>query len=433
MFPALPRTARLLPLALLATLLLACTREPAIPKSPASATPTEESVESLRARIRANALPNSAPSPTPAPWSEPALRPPALPNTVEALSARRGDVIGWFSEPRIPANPQTRLLRWDPASAFTPPPSKGDVRIYDLEAGIDRNLGIGFGPTFSPGKPLLVWTTTLEWPGEVLLYDPAVDQTRRLGPGRAARWVGPDHVRVTEQGNGEVVYQVRASQPLREPPREWGAPDVIERAGVRLESWRRDGSTALYPFDYETVRTTRLADARVFVFEAMKVILTGTGEIVLATMPVPDANVPGRADGYRGEFTSNLFLVNPATGEATFLATARLDSSPFPLVADARFVIWRDRACHPNATTWLYDRRTSSLNELTLSGWPIEFTPSGLLAAGTFGPTHLIDLETLTIIAWIPGEPHWSDDYRYAAVGGQYGAHGAWCESYVGP
>ncbi len=187
-----------------------------------------------------------------------------------------------------------------------------------------------------------------------------------------------------------------------------------------------------YPLHYKTVRVTRLADGATLIFEALQALLTDDGEIVLATMPVPDAAVPGRG-GHMGEFTTNIFAVDFASRAATFLATARIDDPGLPLAASATHVAWRDRDCHPQAQTWVYDRRTGIQTQvLGTLDWVIQFTPANQLALGQFGAKALLDPESLAYTLVLPfegGDVQWSRDYRYAVVWGQ-GAHGGYCLSY---
>jgi hypothetical protein len=60
-------------------------------------------------------------------------------------------------------------------------------------------------------------------------------------------------------------------------------------------------------------------------------------------------------------------------------------------------------------------------------------TPAGLLAAGSFGATALIDPKMASFVTVIPGTPDgwagdvsWSSDYRFASHG-PYGGHGGIC------
>jgi len=463
MFPAIPRTAHLLPLALLAALLLACTREVSTPVATVSPTATVTAPTTTQ-NHQLPAVPSPAPTPrpdeavltiepgapTPAvlppggptlPDTIPVLRPNDLPRTVEALSAFRGDVVGWFSEPRDPSGSETRNIAAPPRSPVTAPPTGPDqVLLFDTRTSTVRDLGIGWSPSFSPGGSLLAWTTepTPGRGGQLVVFNAANGQERRLGEARSVRWVDANTIAVYVGRNDRAYYDVRSGGRgpgwPSEPPARVA---VIERAGYRLET-RLDGDWYRipgYPFFYRTARVTRMADGASFTFEAYQALLTEQGEVVIATMPLPDPAFP-RKGGYIGEFTSNIFTVDFQTRQAAFVGTARLDDPDLPLAATATHIVWSDRACSTRPTIWMYDRRSRTTIEVVGDIEPsFRFTPSGALAVGSFGAKALIDPDTLTYLVQVPfgrRDVAWSSDYRFAAVGGQLG-HGGLCLSYVGP
>jgi hypothetical protein len=151
----------------------------------------------------------------------------------------------------------------------------------------------------------------------------------------------------------------------------------------------------------------------------------GPGELVLATRP---------EDGM-----ANIFIVEIASGQATFIATSRWMAWNDPLAANEDYVLWTEDYCRPMdaGKTRLFDRRTGTLTELDATLWAT-FTPGGLIASGTFGARELIDPETLEYVVVVPdGEPEgpvessgpdlsWSPDYRYFSLGFA-GGHGGLC------
>src|SRR3712207_6665516 len=122
---------------------------------------------------------------------------------------------------------------------------------------------------------------------------------------------------------------------------------------------------------------------------------------------------------------TNIFLVEIATGRATFIATARLSSSPvyLPMDANRDYVVWTEDPCgfpHPPGRTRLYDRRAGTLTELSASLPNPRLTPGGLIASGEpIGAKELIDPMTMTYRLVLPEnviDAAWSPDYRYAAA-----------------
>lgn len=153
-------------------------------------------------------------------------------------------------------------------------------------------------------------------------------------------------------------------------------------------------------------------------FDAQAATRAGRGELLVTTSKVDalrDAN--GRPHG-----TANIFLVDIATGRATFVATTTLDAA---YAANNSYVAWTDDFCtSAGGRTKLLDRSTGIITELDVALSPA-FTKSGLILDGMFGGSALIDPATLQYVAVIParGDTSWSKDYRYASLG-QFGGHG---------
>ena len=81
--------------------------------------------------------------------------------------------------------------------------------------------------------------------------------------------------------------------------------------------------------------------------------------------------------------TTNVFLVSIATGQASFLGTARVSFND-SFAADDQRVIWSDGTClNPPGDLFVYDRKTGELVAAPLSFATL--TPSGDIAVGGFG------------------------------------------------
>jgi hypothetical protein len=130
---------------------------------------------------------------------------------------------------------------------------------------------------------------------------------------------------------------------------------------------------------------------------------------------------------------SNIFEVDPQTGDATFIASFSTSMPNSPFAASERYIVWTENYCNINPShesdgrTRIYDRTTGILTELDAGLFVTDITPNGELADGTFGADALIDIESLTYTAKFPTNDRvWSPDYRYAAVGQTVG-HGGLC------
>jgi hypothetical protein len=339
-------------------------------------------------------------------------------------------VTGLFSDPR-PREPDARASLGEPPDS----PFRGwdgvSTVVYDTRTLEEFNLGPGERGRFSPDSARMVWSTIPErqfGPTEVRLLDLETMQWQPFGPGRAPRFVDGDHVVFFESGgNRRLIVDLRTGDQREALPGE--APDfpdpvtpegyVIVRTAIgpepypflrnRFELQDQDGGPVLLPF------------------EAYMVKPAGPGELVVATPPTTPR------DG-----TTNIFIVEIASGQATFVATSRFSVWNWPLAADAARVVWTEDFCGlPPGRTRIYDRRSEMLTEVDRSDW-VELTPDGAIAASRFGfgARWLVDPATLTYIVTIPelapgvpgsaGDVSWSPDYRYASHG-IVGGHGGLC------
>jgi hypothetical protein len=192
--------------------------------------------------------------------------------------------------------------------------------------------------------------------------------------------------------------------------------------GVEL---RREYSTLDTPVPMSNWYVTDEAGDLLLLFEAYHAVPAGRGWLAVASV-IEVSDVPNELGLANG--TTNIFLVEIATGEATFIATSPWVYANWPLVANERYVAWTDAYCgQPQGTTHLYDRATGEIFDLEQSLWLVGFTDDGRLATDAFGPRSLIDLASMTYDAVLPGgEPAWSPDWRYASVG-LAGGHGGLC------
>jgi len=216
-------------------------------------------------------------------------------------------------------------------------------------------------------------------------------------------------------------------------------PAVERPEGVYVESpFREAGGFRLenvlgppedpYPYEYPALRVIDLSgNLAPLEFEALNAQLMPDGTLVVLTPPVDLLLDAGLAVvGQTG--SSNVFEVDPETGVATFVATARMSPPGYPLAVDDRYIVWTENYCHINANseesdgrTRIYDRRTGTLTELDQGLWVIGVTPANELAVGQYGPYgpyEIIDLESLSYRVKFPAQRMaWSPDYGHAAVG----------------
>jgi hypothetical protein len=184
-----------------------------------------------------------------------------------------------------------------------------------------------------------------------------------------------------------------------------------------------------------------------FAFQANKVEPAGPDEVVIATTPLCSeagqikdcfevlANLeaqnpaPGAA-AVQG--TTNIFLVNLTTGDATFVATASYNAQTgrwpmsWPLVANSQYVAWTESYCgEPRGLTRIFDRATGQISELNTTAWLT--LAEGRLGLGEMGATAVIDPATLGYLTVLPelAGVSWSRDLRYAAVGQGFPRSGA--------
>ena len=416
---------RLPAFALASLALVACSSDGAPGGASPAPTPTA-SVTTV-----AETTPTAATS-TGTPGSTP-TRPPlvATPSATPEPPLLRGDITGWFTDPRPATNVLTRTLGARPASPFAAyDRQSAQVVLYDVQTMTERPLGLGGYANFSPDGTRLAWVTGDErrlWTDLRLLELRTGDQ-RSLGRARSLRWVDDDTIVVHEVGNEMALIDVATG--VHRPAGGVNLNPVeraVEQAGYRLE---RVAKHEPYPYWRSTYRVTHLASGTAFTFDAYRAVLAPDGAMVMATVSEPATRKRPIEGPDVGVMMSNIFAVDPATRQATFIATAQPSYPNWPFAASATHVIWQDDACGEQRTPRLHDRRTGTLAEVRGPlEWPAVFTPAGAIASGTFGAKALIDAETLQYLVVLPGgfsDVRWSPDYRHAVVSEQLG-HGGLC------
>ena len=305
-----------------------------------------------------------------------------------------------------------------------------EVVLYDIERQTERELGEGGYARFSPGGTWLAWIEFINPPsvmqGNLRVLELATGEVRVVGPARSLRWLDDRRVISHVQGNEMAIIDVITG--------EYGDPGSLnlnpppltsEAAGVRLDDvspevrgappWRR-----LY-------RITYLDGSRPPVeFEAYRARLSPDGMLVFALAPpAAKADLP-----WGTTVEGNIYLANPRTLEADYIATGLLSYGNWPLDVSEHQVFWTDNFCSVGgkARARILSRESRDLIELDAGFWA-EFTPGGALAVGAFGAKKLLDTDRFEYVVALPYESKdvsWSPNYRYAAVGFTSG-HGGLC------
>jgi len=351
------------------------------------------------------------------------------------------EVTGLFTDPRDPPATTLYALPEAPPSPFQPVDRTSTV-VYDVESMTETNLGPGNNGLFNADSTHMVW---LSGPAgsqtlEAMLLDLRTMERQSLGLARSACWKDGHTVALRPPR----MYATAA--PNRAPPTEFGPGTLVDvNTGAHT---RADFVTCTQRFDlvitpdgYElrqeylrdtpsqvsTWYLTNPATGQLLLnVEAYRAVPAGPGWVAAAT----EVQLAGPADetGFPSG-TTNVFLIEIATGKATFIATSRWNYANWPLTADDRHVAWTDAYCgQPQGTTKVLDRQTGEIADLRQPLWVDDFTDDGQLAVGAFGAKALIELDTLEYRAVLPAgtEPQWSPDWRYASAGLALG-HGGLC------
>jgi hypothetical protein len=339
-----------------------------------------------------------------------------------------------FLEPRAAPQVTRRQLPARPAPSFPAFDGTSTV-LYDLTAMRETNLGPGRAGSFSPDGARMAWVS-MEGAAEVakvLTLASPVNATsaRSLGPARTAEWFDNRRLIAFLPGSNNREL-INADTGAHEPVPSVGSPDAFARTlpdGRRLTSRLIDqvvleGLPAGRPNTAQVVAFTLTEpDGRVLLaFEGFHAGPAAPDELVVAARPLPAGTI-------------NIFMVRISTGAAQFVTTARFSAPNWPVGANADYVVWTEAYCGPDrGMTRFLDRRTGAVTELDQSLW-VTMTPGGLIGAGEFGPSDLIDPRTLQYVAVLPPragqtgaaiDVSWSPDYKWASRGQAFG-HGGLC------
>ena len=297
------------------------------------------------------------------------------------------EVNGLFSDPRPTHVDEQRSLGPKPTNFALPP--LGSTMLYDTASGMQTDLGPGGMGRFSPDGTRMVWIADPQRPlgdGEVTLLEITSGARTVVATGRIAAFLDNDHLGVT-----------RGDQNI--------ADSIDLRTGTTAAL--AGGLSALFP-NFDTVTTPdghelgreylsdnpfpesrfTLTDPStgsiLLEFNAYAAVSAGRGVLAVATPPEAAA-APNRPAYQVG--TTNIFLVDVASGRATFVATSIWASPNWQVAASDDYVIWTDAYCDsPQGHSRMLDRRTGMIAEIDAALWPA-FTPGGLILDGPFGGT----------------------------------------------
>jgi hypothetical protein len=260
--------------------------------------------------------------------------------------------------------------------------------------------------------------------GDVWMLEIASGERRMMGEGRLAQFVDDGRVGVTSGDSTEIIDLSTGERQTVDGIPNDGEPFVeMTPDGYEL----RQEYASEYPYPASTWFLTDPDSNRLLLkFEAFRAVPAGRGSLAVAT----SLNIAGEPDasGHRNG-TTNVFLVDIATGEATFIATAGWSRLNWPLAASDSYVVWTPDFCadEPGRTT-LYDRRSGEMRGLNASLWVRAITDENVLVAGAFGPKELIDLERNAYRFSLDGagDTTGTSDYGYISAG-MFGGHGGLC------
>jgi hypothetical protein len=361
-------------------------------------------------------------------------------------------VVSHFVE--LPERPGAEYAAWDGAS----------VVVYDTETKAAHDFGPGnlWQPAF--GKDYLVYTSENQ---EVYVVDLATMQKRYMARGVLAYALGDSHIVINPGDNAFYAMKVSTGERVEikdvvEPllrnmvKQRWGGafqaswvdgrysvhrvehPEAVcEQAGVEQRVCLADQSSKWVIDDVETGEV-------LYAFVANQVEPAGPAEVVVATLPVcPEAGSLTECDGLLARLeaqnpgvratvqgTTNLFVVDMNTGDATFIATATYNAATdawpmkWPLVANDQYIAWTESYCgDPRGATRIFNRATGEITELSASEWLV--LSGGRLGLGE-GTTAVLDAAALQYVGVLPelAGASWSQDLRYAAVGQEFGREG---------
>lgn len=322
-------------------------------------------------------------------------------------------IVGVFHDRRETRVDDDRAIGPDP-----PPPAwdPGHDIVIDTVTGNSFAIGgqHGFTGAFNATSTVFAWNTAVE----VMVMDLPAGTTRTLALGvlGAPPFLDENHAFVQNGSITESVdlvtgeHQRLTRDPIPPPIDEEITPDGYVLAHNYVPSDQPPQPKIL---------TDPRSQSLIIQIDAYDMRPAGHGSVVVATRPATQSSA-----GRLGRGTSNIFLIDIATGAATFVATTAFVGE-LPFAANDKFVVWTDSACD-RGTARIYDRRTGRITRLDQPLWSPILAPGGNIVEG-FLPRRVIDPVSLEVIAALPREapPLWSPDYRYAALIGVRGdSHG---------
>lgn len=337
-------------------------------------------------------------------------------------------IEGLFTEPRpiAPAD-EVRAAPPRPTSAFEW--NREDVVLFDLEAHTTTDLGPGYVPSFSPDGRHLVWTAgaVTDFPKSVHVFDLAGGEERDLGEGQGGYWLDDETLVIRTYSRDQEQVLVDFTTGARVPAT---VPDV-DPYTVEEGRWLLERTVeGEYPGWRHTFRLTDLrGEFRPLQFEAHVAELTSDGTLFIATPP-EDAILPPDIGPHLEYGTTNIFAVEPETGRAIYLVSAVASAPNWSFDASSEYVAWMEGFCaapdQSQVATRIFDRADRTILEIGEPWW-VTLTSEGRLAHGAFGPDALFNLGTFEYEFVAPQDAYrvaWSPDYRYAAIGQQFGSGG---------
>jgi hypothetical protein len=348
------------------------------------------------------------------------------------------NISGLFTEPRPRPTAETIQIEM-PQSPF-PEWNGSDAVIYDIGAGVAINLGPGSVPTFNPDGTMAAFAAGDQalLGGRLMVVDLETGQARPLGDHSVQftiLWLDNSAVLIHEAGSDDwLIVDVATGQaePTTAPDNALFEGEArfgyrlrgVENIGERLQ--RGGNSRALYWLTTE--------DNRRYEFEAYWAFPQSEERIIVAT--APDTMT----------LETNLFSVDLATGEATFLVTTFASSPNWPVSAVGTKVLWTERYCalideatnliEPAGDTFLLDTETGAVLRIVapelrgaaeFEGINATLVDETRFRTGTFGLEAVVDIEAGRVEFSLPvaARSH-TGDYRYAGMG-QFPGHGGLC------
>jgi hypothetical protein len=396
--------------------------------------------------------------------------PGSVPPRATPAFIENGDVTGTFLEPGLTVVTEMATL-----GVPTPPVfdawDRQTVVLYDLQNGTATNYGPGFFAGFSSDGAVFGYNNA----GVLTVVDIASGNQQTFpAQGGLASMVG-EHYAVLPAGPGTLLdFETGVQTPVAsvdDPELRYLAEQRLRPVGSML----MDGGLVLRHTDWPNAPCADDASKQgarcqaelfeqwavtdpatgddVLTFRAIAAAPAGPGTIVIATSPqcatssggtawceevlaaIRQSTPPTSTTPQYGEGTTNLFLVDIETGEATFVATATYNPHAqiwpmnWPLIADEDYVIWTESFCgQPQGKTRIFERSSREITELDVSPF-VKWQGDGV-GIGEFGSTAVFDPATLDYVAVAPGgigvDFRWSPDLRYVGVGAVLG-HGGLC------